>query len=309
MDDLVKIGIVGAGRGGPSSYHARSFSSIINGFEPSRVPSDWPTHSIRVEEARVEAVWDEDAAAAGALAEAFSIPRVVNRFEDMAGLVDAVILVDDISMTHQKRAPFFINEGIPAFIDKPLSNDLAEARSLVELAGKRKTLIMSASALRYARESREAAGRIEGAGRIDMATAVCQGQYMKEENLIHYGIHVLELAYSVMGSGASSVRNIGKRGSNIVKIEYDDGRVLVLMVLPDMAQIFQLNLYGRNDAVSIVVKDWDYFYWNMLHTFVEGVRKRTLPIRLEETLEVIEVLVAGMVSLREDGRIVYLGDM
>jgi hypothetical protein len=111
-----------------------------------------------------------------------------------------------------------------------------------------------------------------------------------------------------LGSGAVSVQNIGERGSNIVKIEYDDGRILILMVFPDMAQVFQLNLYGRNDTFSIVVEDWDYFYWNMLNTFIEGVRNETLPIPLEETLEVIEILTAGMKSLQEGGKPIRLRD-
>ena len=53
------------------------------------------------------------------LAKVFSIPRVEKRMEDIIKSVDGVILIDDITMTHQKKAPFFINEGVPTFIDKP----------------------------------------------------------------------------------------------------------------------------------------------------------------------------------------------
>jgi hypothetical protein len=124
---------------------------------------------------------------------------------------------------------------------------------------------------------------------------------MGSENLIHYGIHPLELAYSILGPGAEYVQNIGEKGRNIVKISYKDGRTLMLLVFLDMAQIFQLNLYGKNNAVSIVVEDWDYFYWNMFDTFIRMVKEKKLPIPLYETLEIIKVLTLGMDSLEKGG--------
>ena len=99
-------------------------------------------------------------------------------------------------MTHQKKAPFFLNEGVPTFIDKPLSNNFEEASSLIGLAEKKGTLVMSTSALRYAKETEDVKVELENAGEIDCAMTICQGHYMKAENIIHYGIHPLERAYS-----------------------------------------------------------------------------------------------------------------
>jgi hypothetical protein len=94
---------------------------------------------------------------------------------------------------------------------------------------------------------------------------------MKSENLIHYGIHTLELAYTVLGSGAESVQ-----------------------------------VYGKNGHVSINVQDWGYFYWNMLNTFVTSVQKAALPIPLDETFEIIKVLILGVESLRNEGKMISL---
>jgi predicted dehydrogenase len=298
----IRIGIVGVGRGGPSSYHARSFSSIINGFDPDKVPEDWPVHPIRLEGAKVEAVWDEDIEAAQLLAKVFSIPKVEKRMEDIIKSVDGVILTDDITMTHQKKAPFFINEGVPTFIDKPLSNNFEEASSIIELAEKKGTLVMSTSALRYAKETEDAKDEIEAAGVIDCAMTICQGQYMKAENIIHYGIHPLELAYSVLGAGVEYVQNVGEDDKSIVKIAYKDGRRLLLLVFPEIAQVFQLSLYGKNKAVRIEIEDWDYFYWNMLRHFVLMIKDKKLAVPLQETLELIRVLTSGRESLINGGK-------
>jgi hypothetical protein len=165
---------------------------------------------------------------------------------------------------------------------------------------------MSCSALRYAREIGDAASVLDASGEVDCSVAICQGQYMESENLIHYGIHPLELAYAVLGSGAKSVQNIGEGERNIVKITYRDGSILMLLVFPDMAQVFQLQVYGKNGHVSINVQDWDYFYWNMLNTFITSVQNAALPIPLEETFEIIQVLISGVESLRKGGKTISL---
>jgi predicted dehydrogenase len=302
MGKTVRLGLVGVGRGGPSSYHARSFSSIFNGFEPDRVPEGWPVHHRGVEGARIVALWDEDRDAASELARVFTIDNVLDSMDSMAEAVDAVLVVDDLTMTHQKKALFFLEQGIPTFIDKPLSNSLNEVHEIIDMAQKKNCIMMSSSALRYAREIEEAAPALSRAGKVDCAVAVCQGQYMESENLIHYGIHPLELAYAVLGTGAVTVQNIGEGKRSIVKIMYSDGRVLMLLVFPDMEQVFQLHVYGADGNLSITVTDWDYFYWNMLDTFVNAVRNNAQPIPLPETSEIIGVLIHGVESLRNGGK-------
>jgi virulence factor len=301
VGDALRIGLIGVGRGGPSSYHARSFSSILNGFDAAKTPADWPVDSVRVDGARVTAVWDDDRAAATELAAVFSIDRVVERMEDVATMVDGVIVVDDITMTHQQKARFFLEEGVPTFVDKPLASTYEEAAELVEIAERVGTLLMSSSALRYAREIDEARAEIQAAGQVSLATAICQGQYMGEDAVIHYGIHALELAYAVLGAGVASVQNIGERGAHVVKLVYGDGRILLLLVFPELAQAFRLNVYGNTGAASLVVEDWDSFYARMLQAFVDMIRERSLPIPLAETLEIIRVLTAAKESLADGG--------
>ena len=301
-----RIGLVGVGTGGPSSYHARSFSSILNGFDPARTPQEWPTHAIPVDGARVVTVWDEDRDAAQELAEVFAIERVASQLEDVAADVDGVIVVDDITMTHQRRARPFLERGLPTFIDKPLSGSLAEAAELVAVAERSGAPLMSTSALRYARELREQREQIDAAGELSLAIAVCQGQYLGEDALIHYGIHPLELAYSVLGPGVESVTSVAGAGGNVVNLEYADGRTLVLLVFPDIAQIFRLDVYGAAGSASVRVEDWDAFYAEMLATFVQMVHDGAPPVPLGETLEIVQVLTAAMRSRREDGATIAL---
>ena len=59
----------------------------------------------------------------------------------------------------------------------------------------------------------------------------------------------LELAYAVLGRGAVSCLNIGQPGRNIVRVRFENGRDLMLMVAEKewMRAGYQINLYGQKE--------------------------------------------------------------
>ena len=129
-----------------------------------------------------------------------------------------------MTMEHHAGA-VFIEKGILTFIDKPLSPDPAVARKLIELALAHNTLLFSSSALRYSIEVEELKKELDSIGPIALATTICGGE------LVYYGIHALELAYTVMGPGVESLISVGNdEQADIVRLRYGDGRQLVLMV-------------------------------------------------------------------------------
>jgi predicted dehydrogenase len=96
---------------------------------------------------------------------------VLNSMEEVIGKVDGVMISDDVTMAHQRRARPFLEAGIPTFIDKSLSPDPSEAAEIIALAQSRGTPLMSCSALRYAKELMEAQDRIAGLGGSSAAPA------------------------------------------------------------------------------------------------------------------------------------------
>jgi len=202
-------------------------------------------------------------------------------------------------MWHQRLAKPFLEAKIPLFIDKPLSDSIEEAEDIVSTAKENDAFLMSCSALRYARELEEAQKEIDNIGPILTGSAVGPG------DLIYYGIHPLELAYTVMGPGIKSVQNVGRMDRNIVKIAYEDGRSLVLQVFKGIAYVFHLSLYGEKGWKDITVKDSAYFYWNMLNHFLRMVRERRPPFPPEHTLEMIKTLVSAKESLKT-GKEIFL---
>ncbi len=292
---MVHLGLVG----GAGAYHGRAFSALINGLaEGQALPEGWPKYAAQVEGVRVVSVWDPDRGTAEALARAFGIERVVGRMEDAAEGADGVIVADDMTKRHHFRAKPFLRAGVPTFIDKPLASDVGEATELVDLAVKHGTPMMSASSLRYAKETEDLRGSPGALGKVLAATAVCRGE------LIYYGIHPLELAVSILGTGACAVHNVGREGQNVVKIDYRDGKSLALIVYAGISYLFQLNLYGDRGWRQVVVTDSAAFYSNLLRKVAEMCVSKQPPIPYAETLEIIKILVAAQKSLYEERKVV-----
>lgn len=292
---MIRLGLVG----GAGAYHGRAFSALINGLAEGQArPEGWPAFTPQVEGARIVSVWDPNRGTAEALAQVFGIARVADRMEDAADGADGVIVTDDMTKRHHHRAKPFLRAGVPTFIDKPLASDVEEATELVDLAVKHGTPMMSASSLRYAKETEDLRANPGALGNILAATAVCRGE------LIYYGIHPLELAVSILGTGVRSVQNVGREGQNVVQIDYRDGRSLVLIVYAGISSPFQLNLYGDKGWRQVVVTDSAAFYANLLRQVAEMCRSKTPPIPYAETLEIIRILVAAQKSLYEERKVV-----
>ena len=293
---MITLGIVG----GAGDWHAKSFSEIINGYDKESLPEDWPNYKKKdFGGVRVSHIWDENKEDAQLLARICNIENVVDRKEDIIGKVDGIIVADDCTMKHQKRAIPFLKAGIPTFIDKPLSTDIKEAEEIIGVAKGHKAPMMSCSALRYAKEIEDFKEKKEEIGDILTGFAICKGE------LVFYGIHPMEALYTIVGHGIKSVRNIGSEGKDIVVITYKDGRKFTLTVYEAIGYLFQVNLYGTDGWRQITIEDADYFYSNMLKHFIEMVRTGKEPFPPEETLEIIKVLTLGKES-KKSGEEIYL---
>ena len=294
---MLKIGMVG----GAKYWHARSFSEMFNGYDADLARRyNFPLYRTRLEGARVTHIWDPDRKAAELVAKVCGIENVVSEMEDIVGEVDGVIIADDTTMEHQRRAVPFLQAGLPTFVDKPLSPSIEEAEGLVKLAKRYDAPFMSCSALRYAKEVEEFLAEKEKVGEILTGSSICSG------DLIFYGIHALEQLYVCIGPGIECVQNMGEEGRDIVVITKYDGRKFVLIVYREISYLFQMNLYGTEGWWEVKVEDSDYFYSNMLRAFLKMVETRELPFPPEETLEIIRTLVSARISARRGGEKVFL---
>lgn len=289
---MIRLAIVG----GTAIQHAFSFSGLVNGLAPGQdLPQNWPDYPHVVEDARITVVWDEDRAAADKLAQVYGIEHVAESLQDVPGHCDGVIIADDLTMRHCRHAPFFLERGIPTFIDKPLAPDVETAEMLAGLAAKHNAPLMSGSALRYAGETEDLRANPDRLGRIELTIATGPNE------LFFYGIHALELAHSILGGGIATVQNIGDENQDVVKVTYKDKRILMLIVSRAIGSGFEISLYAKQGRRHIAVADATAFYANQLRQVVHMARDRKAPLPIENTIEVLRVLQAGKQSWKEGG--------
>ena len=113
---MIKIGLIGYNEG---NGHPYSFSAIINGYDrefmsqcPYRVIykylSSRPSDELGLEEMQVTHIWCPDIQVAKDIARCSKIDHVVENYEDMLGVVDAVIIARDDVGSHYEIARFFL---------------------------------------------------------------------------------------------------------------------------------------------------------------------------------------------------------
>jgi predicted dehydrogenase len=279
------------------SNHGTAFATACNGFDAARRPGFKGTFveaRKRIPGVKVVKIWDPDPAAARLLAEICGIPEVCTRPEQCSNEVDAVLIPDDGSGAQWKYAMHPLENGVPTYCDKPLAMTAKEARTIAALARRTGTAFMSASSLRFVPDVVELAKEAPALGDIHLATTICGNE------LVYYGIHALEMAYAVLGRGAVSCLNVGQPGRNLVRVRFENGRDLMLMVGERqwMRAGYQLNLYGSKGWRTLTPALTD-LYWYLLDRFFDLVRNGQESVAIEEEVEVIAVLEAGKRSLAE----------
>ena len=281
---------------GTDAYHGRAFAGFINRVNEDEFrKQNWPLYrTVLSDRAAITHIWGQNEEATKALAAAAGIEHVVSTPADVIGKVDGVLLIDNLKMTHQRHAPLFIKAGVPAFIDKPLSPRWEEAQGIVRLARKHRTPIMSTSALRYSSEIADMKAITDQVG--ELVTCCAAGT----NDLFFYGIHSMTLMLAVMGARVRSVRNVGKRGKDVVHVRFRDGRQGVLIVYnKGMAYTLEVTVYGSKGHLRIPVRDAQGFYGNMLADFVSMVETRRPSVPYDETLNIIRALLLAKKSARD----------
>jgi len=320
---MLRLGLVSAGSYGPiysnpdapripGSYHGTAFACTFNGFDAAKAAQLYQAHNYsfaaatkRIPDCKIVKVWDPLPEAAKMLAETCFIPEIAETPEACCDDVDAVIIVDDGTGTQYQYAFYPLEKGTPVFCDKPLAMTTKEALKIQQAVERTGTKFMSASSLRFVPDivhTREevATGKY---GDVWMAVACCGN------HLVYYGIHALSMAYGVFGRGAVSVINVGQEKRNIVRVRFANGRDVVLIVgeQPYVSAGWQFNLYGQKGWKAIT-PDLTDLYTYLLQAFVDNVIHNKQTVSVEEEVEVIAALEAGLISLRER-REVYVAEL
>ncbi len=214
----------------------------------------------------------------------------------LLGKVDAVIVGSDDGRRHFAAARMFVEQGVPTFVDKPMTCSLAEAVELAELAQERDVPLYSGSSLRYSPEvvavaSGEAVGAVVGADAISPSKVAVEGV----PGLMYYGIHGVEILYTLMGPGCESVQAIESPFGILVAGKWGDGRLGSVRGYVEGVAGFGFRAVGETGTRQELVGA-QYIYRELLKRVVTMFETGDPPIDIRETLEMIAFIEAALES-------------
>ena len=125
-----------------------------------------------------------------------------------------------------------------------------------------------------------------------------------------YGIHALEGMYPILGPGFISARNTGTPDRNVVHLKHRNGADVVVVANTDMYGGFGLlQLIGTAGNAHVASADTFFSFKSQLEAFVSYLRTGRRPFPIEETFELMQILIAALRSREQGGREVPLAEI
>ncbi len=282
--ELLKVGIIGL-----DTSHVIEFTKIIN------KDNTGPLENIRIVAAFPAGSPDLPISAdrlmgfTKTLREKYKV-EIVDSIDDLLKKVDAVLLESVDGRPHLEQVRPVIAAGKPVFIDKPVAASLADTIEIFTLAKKHKVPCFSSSSLRFnARLKRLANDPAIGALKHCDARGPVKPLAGHPE-LFFYGIHGIEMLFTVMGPGCESVT--WKDG--VVTGVWKDKRVGTFRAATD----YQVEVSGDKGSAQSGGGD----YQALLAEIGTFLRTKKAPVPAEETINLVAFMVAAEESKKAEGK-------
>lgn len=312
--DHIRLAMVGCT---PGNGHPYSWSAIFNGYNREAMTAECPfpgipqylnkqpAGTLGIPGAKVTHVCcvGDGGFTAEHVAKCSLIPNVVAVPTDVIGQVDAVVIATDIGGEHVNRARPFLEAGLPVFIDKPLTDNAPDLQTFRDwvAAGHR---IMSSSSMRYTKEFMPYRHSTRELGELRFVSITTPKSWES------YGIHALEAIYPILGPGFISARNTGTIDRNVVHLKHTCGADVIVVASSDMYGSFGcLQLCGTAGKVQLASGDSFFAFKAQLEAFVSYLRTGIQPFPFSETVELMQLVIAGIRSREQQGREVALSEI
>jgi hypothetical protein len=302
-DDTLRVGIIGL-----DTSHVIAFTKLLNDTEsrdhvpgarvvagyPGGTP-DNPSSANRVEKytRQLEEQWGLE---------------IVRDIPTLLEKVDAVLLESVDGRPHLEQLKPVLAARKPVFIDKPLAGSLKDAREIAERVRESGVPCFSASSLRFwpgvAKFRKEdVVGEILGCE----ARSPC---HLEEHHpdLYWYGVHGVEILFTIMGPGCESVTRVSTPDFDVVVGRWKDGRIGTYRGIRKGPAPYGATVFGsRTVAVTDPVKG--ALYRPLVEEIVRFFQTGKSPVSLDETVEMFTFMSAADESKKRGGKPVTLEEM
>ena len=231
--------------------------------------------------------------------------EIVSSIADLLTKVDVVMLNTNDGRLHLEQVLPVFKAGKRVFVDKPMAASLTDVDAIFKAAERYKVPVFSSSSLRYIENKQELTpekiGLILGADTYSPATIE-----KTHADLFWYGIHGVEMLYTLLGTGCLEVRRIYTADTDIVTGTWKDGRLGTFRGTRNGPHEYGGTVFAEKAVVNIQpAKGFTSLLKEMVTFFQTGIS----PVNASETLEIYAFMEAADESKRNGGAAVRLTDV
>ena len=292
---VFRVGIIGL-----DTSHVIAFTKFMHDPEKHyncRVAAGFPGGS-----RDIESSWDRVEEYTKQLREEFGV-KIVDGIEELCAQVDGVMLMSVDGRVHLEQIRPVITAKKPVYIDKPIAGSLEDVIEIFRLAQEAKVPCWSSSSLRYCpgiigMRNNPQVGQVLGCD-------VFSPCYLEEHHpdLYWYGVHGVEILYTIMGPGCEKVQRVQTKDTEFVTGLWSEGRIGTFRGLRSGSKDYGALVYGTK---GIVPSGRFTGYGPLVEEVVKFFQRGETPIPPEETIEIFAFMTAADESKAKGGAAVSI---
>jgi predicted dehydrogenase len=284
---MYRIGIIGT-----ENSHALAFSRIINLPDPE-------TGAVPYPDVRVTGVYGPDEESARRIMEETGADFIAGDPEEFHGKTDAMCITCRKGSLHYRYALPFVEKGMPVFVDKPFTSDVAEGERLIAAAKKAGAKLCGGSSARLVMDTamlKNIVRRLISRGEFISASLNYAADPASEyDGFYFYSPHLTEICLEIFGGPPKSLLALEKNGSRISIWRYGDFDITLnytrgthesgALIFAKNNNIFREIDVGHHVDISLA-------YARELEHFVRMIRGGEMPASYEDLLLPVKMISA-----------------
>ena len=234
--------------------------------------------------------------------------EIVPSLKALLPLVDAVLLESVDGTQHLEQAIPIFEARKPLFIDKPLAASLQDVLTIAGLGKKHQVPWFTASSSRFTPgypelRNNDQVGDILGCDAYSQSRAA-----IGHPDLFWYGVHGIDLLYSLMRTGCQTVTAVQTQFSEQVSGTWSNGRVGTYRAIREHTAKTGLGatVFGTKGIVHV---NNYYDYFPLVVAIATFFRTGQSPVPVDEMVEVFAFMAAAEESKQRKGTPVTLSEV
>ena len=230
--------------------------------------------------------------------------QMVSTIDELIESVDGVLIETNDGRPHMEQVKPVLKSGKPVFVDKPVAESLKGVIEIFREAEKLNVPIFSSSSLRYITTAQRINQNRDGIKILGADIFSPAPLEKSHTDLFWYGIHGVELLYTIMGTGCKEVMQVKHtEGEDIVLGYWDDDRMGVLRGIRNGKRDYGGTAFAEKEIIPVGSFEG---YRPLVVKIVEFFLNNLSPVASAETIEIYAFMEAAMKSAGSNGKKVQL---